>query len=120
MSSTPRTDEEIESTALEDKNHPHTDWVPAFFARQLETELTAANTLIAALETALHEAHEALDSSAIMLMGELAQIGAAQKAIRDVLGQIPTKAIKSSPKAKETAFSGLQEETEDQRGVHAA
>lgn len=91
MSSTPRTDEEIESTALEDKNHPHTDWVPAFFARQLETELTAANTLIAALETALHEAHEALDSSAIMLMGELAQIGAAQKAIRDVLGQIPTK-----------------------------
>jgi hypothetical protein len=36
---TPRTDQQTEDSALEDKNHPHTDWVPAYFARKLELEL---------------------------------------------------------------------------------
>lgn len=43
---TPRTDAELESTAFENKNHPHTDWVMATFARQLERELNAAAAMV--------------------------------------------------------------------------
>lgn len=39
MSDTPLTDEQVEDHVLENRNHPHTDWVPASFARQLEREL---------------------------------------------------------------------------------
>jgi hypothetical protein len=39
MSETTRTDEAVNDTALENKNHPHTDWVTADFARGLEREL---------------------------------------------------------------------------------
>jgi hypothetical protein len=41
---TPRTDEALENTAFENKNHPATDWVDASFARQLERELAEAKT----------------------------------------------------------------------------
>lgn len=40
MSDTPRTDAAVDDTALENKNHPHTDWVTADFARELEHELS--------------------------------------------------------------------------------
>jgi hypothetical protein len=42
---TPRTDEALEITAFENKNHPATDWVEASFARQLERELNEATEL---------------------------------------------------------------------------
>lgn len=35
---TPETDAEINDTALEDRNAPHTDWVRADFARKMERE----------------------------------------------------------------------------------
>lgn len=51
---TPRTDEVVNDTALENKNHPHTDWVTAHFARQLERELSQwrkmADRLVAVIE----------------------------------------------------------------------
>ena len=40
---TPLTDAEIESSVLENKNHPHTDWVTASFARGLEREISGLN-----------------------------------------------------------------------------
>jgi hypothetical protein len=42
VSETPLTDAEVNSSALENKNHPHTDWVPAYFARSLELKLHQA------------------------------------------------------------------------------
>ena len=47
MSNTPRTDEAENDSAFEDKNHPHTNWVPSVFARELERELNEANQKIA-------------------------------------------------------------------------
>ena len=35
---TPETDAAVNDAAFENKNHPHTDWVVASFARQLERE----------------------------------------------------------------------------------
>lgn len=46
MSDTPRTDGWIEESAFEDKNHPHTDWVPASFARELQRELSQLKAAI--------------------------------------------------------------------------
>lgn len=58
MSDTPRTDIEVEQWVLECKNQPHTDWVTAFFARQLERELNAANDRINGLKVELQIAKQ--------------------------------------------------------------
>lgn len=49
-SPTPLTDAAVNDSALEDKNHPHTDWVPAHFARWLERELAEAKRDVARLD----------------------------------------------------------------------
>lgn len=38
MSDTPETDAAVEAAILQDRNHPRIDWVPAYFARELERE----------------------------------------------------------------------------------
>lgn len=50
MAPTPLTDACVEEHANEDKNQPHTDWVPAFFSRCLEKRLAMADELLAAIE----------------------------------------------------------------------
>jgi hypothetical protein len=45
-SKTPLTDAEVNDTALENKNHPHTDWVTAHFARSLELQLVEAKNAL--------------------------------------------------------------------------
>jgi IS1 family transposase len=49
-SETPQTDAQVEENVLEDKNHPHTDWAPASFARHIERE----NQWLRAQIVALH------------------------------------------------------------------
>jgi hypothetical protein len=49
---TPLTDSAIEETAFENKNHPHTDWVAAFFARDLERKLALAREALTQISNA--------------------------------------------------------------------
>ena len=50
MSDTPETDAAVEAAILQDRNHPRIDWVPAYFARELERERDEATGTIMKIE----------------------------------------------------------------------
>jgi hypothetical protein len=76
MSDTPRTDESLEEHAYDDRHAPHTDWVPAHFARTLELELAT-----------LRDQLEATQVSVRPLIKENVELRSELERLQDVVGE---------------------------------